>query len=194
MKFQSFNECVAYIRADAYRYNGNYKWISLLRLYFVTIGFRYCVWMRLCAYLSSRRFLFPFYLFAILRIKQVSYRSGIQISWKTKIGKGFYIGHFGTIVVSPDAIIGNNVNISQGVCIGAANRGVRKGAATIGDCVYFAPGCKVVGAVKIGNNVCVGANAVVTKDVADYACVGGVPAKILSFDGVSGYINNIIIR
>lgn len=193
MKFDSFKQCVDYIWKDAYRYNGTYKGLSFLRLYLVTIGFRYTVWMRLCTYLMTRIYLFPLYVCAIFRLKHLSYKSGIQISWRTKIGKGFYIGHFGTIVVSPYAIIGNNVNIFQGVCIGAANRGSKKGAATIGDCVYFGPGSKVVGAVKIGNNVCVGANAVVTKDVADEACVGGVPAKILSFDGVSSYINNIVV-
>lgn len=90
------------------------------------------------------------------------------------------------------AILGKNVNISQGCCVGAANRGKRKGAATIGNCVYLGPGCKVVGAVNIGNNVCVGANAVVTNDIPDEACVGGIPAKIQPMEGVESCIGKTV--
>lgn len=192
MRFESFKDCRSFIWADAYRYNGNYKLLSFLRLYFITIGFRYTVWMQLCTYFMTRRYLLLLYIIAVFRLKHLSYKSGIQISWKTQIGKGFYIGHFGTIVVSPMAVLGNNVNISQGCCVGAANRGKRKGAATIGDCVYLGPGSKVVGAVNIARNVCVGANAVVTNDVPAEACVGGIPAQILSMEGVQGYIEKTV--
>lgn len=190
MKFLSFKECRDFIWADAYRYTGNYKWSSFMRLYFVTIGFRYTVWMRLCTYLMTRKSLIFLYYLSLFRLKHLSYKSGIQISWKTKIGKGFYIGHFGTIVVSPLAVLGENVNVSQGCCIGAANRGRRKGAATIGSSVYLGPGSKIVGSVSIGNNVCIGANAVVTEDLPDGAVGGGIPCKILSFKGSEFYVNN----
>lgn len=57
------------------------------------------------------------------------------------------------------------------------------GAPNIGNnCVFFA-GSKIIGDISIGNNVVVGANAVVVKDVPDNAVVGGVPAKILNFNG-----------
>lgn len=189
MSFNSLCECISYIKSDAYRYTGKSGFFSFLKLYIITIGFRYTVWMRLCTYFMTRKWSLPFYLWSIFRLKYLSYKSGIQISWKTQIGKGFYIGHFGTIVISPHAILGNNVNISQGCCIGAANRGKRKGAAIIGDCVYFGPGSKVVGAVKIGNNVCVGANAVVTSDIHNEACVAGIPATVISMNGVESYID-----
>lgn len=192
MRFISFHECKNYICSDAYRYYGNSGLVTFWKLYIFTIGFRYTVWMRLCTYFMTRKWALPLYAWSIFRVKHLSYKSGIQISWKTQIGKGFYIGHFGTIVVSPMAVIGNNVNISQGCCVGAANRGPRKGSATIGNCVYLGPGSKVVGAVKIGNNVCVGANAVVTSDIPDEACVGGVPAKIISMDGIDSYIEKTV--
>lgn len=51
----------------------------------------------------------------------------------------------------------------------------------IGDNVMLFSGCKILGDVKIGNNVVVGANAVVVKDVPDNAVVAGVPAKVLNF-------------
>lgn len=115
---------------------------------------------------------------------------GIQIPYKTKIGKGFYIGHFGTIIVNGNAVIGDNVNISQGVTIGQANRGKRKGVPIIGNEVYIGPGAKIVGKVVIGNNVAIGANAVVTNDIPDNACVVGVPARIINMQGAEGYVNN----
>lgn len=50
----------------------------------------------------------------------------------------------------------------------------------------------IVGAVRIGNNVAIGAGAVVTKDIPDNATVAGVPAKIISMKGSEGYVNSKI--
>jgi serine O-acetyltransferase len=49
--------------------------------------------------------------------------------------------------------------------------------------VYLAPGAKVIGPITIGNEVAIGANAVVTKDLPDKAVAVGVPAKIISYKG-----------
>lgn len=136
--------------------------------------------MRWCAFLAGRR------------LRSCSIRYGIQIPHATCIGKGFYIGHFGTIVVNGGAVLGRNVNISQGVTVGQANRGPRKGCATIGDNVYIGPGAKIVGAVRIGSDVAVGANAVVTCDLPDHAVAAGVPARVLSLRGSIGYINRTV--
>jgi len=125
-----------------------------------------------------------------MRLRHYSYKFGIQIPFATQIGRGFYIGHFSCIVVSPETIIGKNVNISQGVTIGKKDSGIRKGAAIINDEVYIGPGAKLIGRVVIGKNVAIGANAVVTKDVPENAVVGGVPAKIISMNGATDYINN----
>lgn len=117
---------------------------------------------------------------------------GIQIPISCKIGEGFYIGHWGTIVVNSGVEIGNNVNISQGVTIGLLNRGKRMGTPIIGNEVYIGPGAKILGNIIIGNNVAIGANAVVLNDVPDNACVAGVPAKIVSMNGAGGYVNRKI--
>jgi serine O-acetyltransferase len=117
------------------------------------------------------------------------FKFGIQIGYEVEMGSGFYIGHFGTIIISSSAVVGNNCNISQGVTIGRTNQGERAGAPTIGDNVYIGPGAKVFGNIKIGDNVAIGANAVVTKDVDPGVVVAGVPARILSNKGSFGYIN-----
>ena len=107
----------------------------------------------------------------------------------TVIGAGFYIGHFGGIVVSPKAKIGNNCNLSQGVTIGRVNRGPKKGYPTIGNNVYVGPGAKIIGAIDLGNNVTIGANCVVTKDIPDDSVVVGIPGKVISSEGSDGYVS-----
>lgn len=186
------SELITYIKSDAYRYVGRANLLKIIMLYIMNTGFRYLCWMRICSCLRTSRFLIPFWALTELRLSLVSHRSGIQIPSSTTVGKGFYIGHFGTIVISSGAIIGKNVNISPGLNIGRANRGEHKGYPIIGDNVYIGPGVKIVGAVKVGNNVAIGANAVVTKDVPDNAVVVGVPAKVISFEGAEGYVNRTV--
>lgn len=152
-------------------------------------GLRFSFWMRLCSVLRGKKIWLPVYALALQRFNHYKYKFGISIPFVTKIGKGFYIGHYGCIVVNPGTVIGNNVNISQGVTIGATNRGNKAGVAVIGDGVYIAPGVKIIGAIHIGNNVAIGANAVVTHDVPDNAVVAGVPARIISMNGAEGYVN-----
>lgn len=175
------------IRKDLYRYTGGG---GFLKSYFLIPGFKYTFFFRLVQSTGRKKYLFPFALLLKIKLILMQRHYGIQIPWNTKIGKGFYIGHYGTIVVNGSVVIGDNVNISQGVTLGQANRGKHKGCPIIGNGVYIGPGAKIVGKVIIGNNVAIGANAVVTSDIPDNACVGGVPAKILSMNGAEGYVNN----
>ena len=101
-------------------------------------------------------------------------------------GPGLAIVHYGTIVVSEHSSIGENCRIHAGVNIGA-NAG-EKVAATIGNNVYIGPGAKIVGKVHIGDNVVIGANAVVTHDIPDGVTVGGVPARIISNNDSSKHL------
>lgn len=101
---------------------------------------------------------------------------GIWLGPLSEIGPGFYIGHYGGIVVR--GIFGENCSISQGVTIGSKGAGKTAGWPVFGDNVYIAAGAKVIGDVKIGNNVRIGANAVVISDVPDNSLAVGIPAKI----------------
>lgn len=189
----SFKELKKYWYSDLFRYEEtqivNVK--KLILRQYISPGYRYTFWMRLCRYLSHKNKLYsPLYLIAMIILQRRKYKYGIEISPKTRIGTGFYIGHFGGIVINSQAEIGKNCNVSQGVTIGMANRGEKKGVAIIGDNVYIGPGAKIVGAVRIGNNAAIGANCVVTKDVPDNAVVVGVPGKVISMNGSKGYIGN----
>ncbi|CAD5978426.1 serine O-acetyltransferase [Planktothrix agardhii] len=112
----------------------------------------------------------------------------INIPSKTQIGKGFYIGHFGGIIINQDVKIGENCNISQGVTIGVGGRGEKSGCPVIGDQVFIGPGAKIFGKIRIGNDVAIGANAVVTKDLPDNAVAMGIPAKIISYEGSQDFV------
>lgn len=185
---KNFKEYKEFIKSDLYRYWAGTTIKIFIKSYVKVPGFRYMFWLRTASYFWPRNKVIG--VISIIIWRRLSFKFGIQIPFRTNIAKGFYIGHFSCIVVSPDAIIGKNVNISQGVTIGKTTRGKNAGAAIISDEVYIGPGAKIVGAVKIGKNVAIGANAVVTRDVPDNAVVGGVPAKIISMDGAEGYINN----
>ena len=109
---------------------------------------------------------------------------GIEIPRRATIGPGLYIGHFGTIIVAPDAVIGENCSLSQDVTIGISGRGARRGVPLIGDNVYIAPGARLFGRIRIGHNVKIGANAVVNRDVPDNAILVLDPGfRIVSFKG-----------
>lgn len=183
--FRSFKE---FIVSDLFRHTGSTDLKTFLKSYFKIPGFRYMFWFRAVNYLQNVNGLLSLY--ARMRLRHYAIKYGIMIPYLTKIDKGFYIGHFSCIVVSAEVLIGRNVNISQGVTIGQTYRGSHVGTPIIGDEVYIGPGAKIIGKIKIGRNVSIGANAVVTKDVPDNAVVAGVPARIISMDGAEGYINN----
>src|SRR5690606_6957595 len=117
-------------------------------------------WLRLCQYLLSKgKIMLSFYVLAAYRLQRLKYKYGISISPPTNIGKGFYIGHFGDIVINRNVVIGDNCSISQGVTLGANNRGAKKGVPTVGNNVYIGAGAKIIGNVTIGDYACIGASA-----------------------------------
>lgn len=180
-----------YIRADLFRYCGKTDKKSLRKFKKKSAGFRFTYYMRMCNYYRNRRILkyiiFPFYK---IKKNRAGIKFGYDIYELTDIGKGFHIAHMSGIVIHKDAVLGENVSISHCVTIGQT---IKKGEIhipVIGNNVYIAPGAKVIGDIRVGNFVAIGANAVVTKDVPDNAVVAGVPAKVLSFNGVGEYVIN----
>ena len=185
-----FKEVIYLIKTDLYRQKeGRINTGIFLRSLLSHAEFKYTFWMRLTGYLREHKIYKygPAHL-ANFILRHYQYKFGILIPSQTRIGSGFYISHFGGIVVSAHTVIGKNVSISPQVVIGRTTRGERQGNAVIGDNVYIGPGAKIIGKVKIGNNVAIGANCVVTKDVPDNAVVVGIPAEVISYHGAEGYI------
>ncbi|WP_053375561.1 serine O-acetyltransferase [Paenibacillus sp. FJAT-27812] len=187
-----FKELKLFWFSDLYRYEESEK-VSMKKVFyrqFMLPGFHYMFWFRLCRYLRLKsKVWYPFYAFSMVMLQRYKYKYGISISPATDIGKGFYIGHYGGIVISSKAKIGDNCVIMQGVTIGASNRGKSKGVPTIGNNVYMGAGAKIIGAITIGDHAAIGANAVVTRDVPNNGVVSGIPAEVVSMQGSEGYIS-----
>lgn len=121
-------------------------------------------------------YLWHFYFF-----KRLQYKLHFQI-YPNTLGPGFRIYHVGNFThVGPNVKIGKNCTIVSGVVFGNKSEENDNRQVIVGDNVYFGLDCKILGPLHIGNNVSIGANAVVTKDIPDNAIVGGVPAKIIKF-------------
>lgn len=115
---------------------------------------------------------------AFLGHKIIEIATSISLPASAEIGKGFYIGHFGGIIVHSNAKIGEGCSIGTGVVVGTRGLG-SKGVPIIGNNVYIGVGAKVLGGINIGNNVKIGANSVVISDIPDNATAVGIPAKVV---------------
>jgi serine O-acetyltransferase len=178
------------LACDLYRYAGKADVPTLIRHLIHQPGFKFTFAFRMASKYEGNAFMFPLSRFLHRRYY---YKYGIQIPWRTKIGKGLFIAHFGNIVIHPEAILGDNCNLAHGVTIGVASRGKRKGCPTIGSRVWFGTGSVVVGKVTVGDNVLIAPNAFVNFDVPSDAIVLGNPAKVIPRkDATAGYIESIM--
>ena len=104
----------------------------------------------------------------------------IWIDPQAQIGGGLYINHFGTIWVNPGVVIGKFCNLRHGVTIGLGGAEEGRGVPTLGDRVNIGPYAVIVGKIRIGDDVGIGANSLVVSDLPDRAVAVGVPARIIS--------------
>jgi serine O-acetyltransferase len=115
----------------------------------------------------------PYILFLRWKYQKFSIRLGFSIPINV-FEEGLCIEHYGSIVVSRHARIGKNCDIASCVNIGGEGS-----AAKIGDFCYIGPGAKIIKPVVLGNNVKIGANAIVNQSFGDNIVLAGVPAKIV---------------
>lgn len=175
------------IQKDFYRESG--RWLSRfeIRKKCINPNLHFIYWLRKAQKQPKNTLLGKYYRW-ILRKYQIRY--GYQIYPETQIGAGFYLGHWGAVVINPKAIIGNNCNIAQGVTIGQENRGKNKGVPHIGNEVWIGPNAVLVGNISIGDNVLIAPNAYVNTDVPPNSIAIGNPAKIIEKENATeGYIN-----
>ena len=109
--------------------------------------------------------------------KLIQIVTGIELPCEVPIGRNFVIEHSGGIVISGFASFGDNCRIRNGVVVGLS-RVDEPCAPQIGNDVDIGTGAKVLGNIRIGNGVRIGANAVVITDVPDDCLAVGVPAAI----------------
>lgn len=123
-----------------------------------------------------------------MRLEEIIFPTAVLRYYGVKIGPGFYVPHPLGIVIG-GATIGKNFTISQNCTIGGRKPvgaykvepagWYAKDTITIGDWVFMGTGSCVFGPIKIGDNVIIGANSIVTKNVPSNVMVAGIPARVI---------------
>ena len=182
------------LRADVCRYGGGTDARAMRRAWIREPGFRFTWYLRKVAFYAERKRSVHVFAYAYnrLMLNRYRFRYGFDISPQTSIGPGFYLGHFGGVVISPFAVLGANVNVAQGVTIGATSRGVRRGAPTIEDRVWVGANAILVGRITVGREALIAPGAYVNFDVPARSVVLGNPGKIAAETGSDGYINHVL--
>lgn len=114
---------------------------------------------------------------AVLAHRFWSAVSGADIPLNSNLGGGLVLPHPAGVVVHPDAVLGPNCLLFQGVTIGSG--GSRPGLPRLGGHVDVGAGAKILGGITVGDHARIGANAVVLVDVPAHGLAVGVPARIL---------------
>ena len=152
---------------------------SWLEVVFTYAGFHALLAYRVSHWLKAHKV--PFFPRLISQIAR--WLTGIEIHPSAKIGRGFFIDHGMGVVIGETAEIGDYVTLFQGVTLGGTGKERGKRHPTVGSHVVVGAGAKILGGITIGDNVKIGANSVVLKNVAANSTVIGVPARVIKTQG-----------
>ena len=146
---------------------------NILYVIFMYQGFHSLVFHRIA------HWFYKCHLFFLARlISQIArFFTGIEIHPGAKIGRRLFIDHGMGIVIGETATIGNDCTIYHGVTLGGTGKDKKKRHPDLGDNVLVGCGAKILGPIKIGDNVKIGANSVVLKDVLENTTIVGIPGK-----------------
>ena len=136
-------------------------------------GFHILVFYKIGHFFYKHHFLF----IARLISQLGRFLTGIEIHPGAKIGRRLFIDHGMGIVIGETATIGNDCTIYHGVTLGGTGKDKYKRHPDLGNNVMVGCGAKVLGPIKIGDNVKIGANAVVLKDAEENSTIVGIPCR-----------------
>jgi len=149
---------------------------NTLQIILTYAGVQAVFWYRIAnfLYLNKCKFMAEFITYAV--------RSSlnIEIHPAATIGKRLFIDHGTGVVIGATAVIGDDVTIFHGVTLGGIGRGDSTGKRhpTVENRVMIGAGAKILGNVTLGEECCVGANAVILSDVPKKSTAVGVPGVI----------------
>ena len=140
---------------------------NILQVIILYPGFHILVFHKISHFLYINKLIFLARL-----ISQIGrFFTGIEIHPRAKIGKRLFIDHGMGVVIGETATIGDDCTIYHNSTLGGTGKETMKRHPDIGNNVIIGAGAKVLGAIKIGDNVKVGANATVTKNIPDNVTV-----------------------
>ena len=111
------------------------------------------------------------------------FMTGVEIHPAAKLGRRFFIDHAMGVVIGETTVVGDDCVLYQGVTLGGTGNECGKRHPTLGNNVTVGTGAKVLGNIAIGDNVKIGGNSVVVKDVPDNCTVVGIPGRIVKRNG-----------
>lgn len=111
------------------------------------------------------------------------FMTGVEIHPAAQLGRRFFIDHAMGVVIGETTIVGDDCVLYQGVTLGGTGKESGKRHPTLGNNVTVGSGAKVLGNIHIGDNVKIGGNSVVVKDVPPDSTVVGVPGRVVRRNG-----------
>jgi serine O-acetyltransferase len=124
-------------------------------------------------------------------ISQISrFFTGIEIHPGATIGRRFFIDHGMGVVIGETTEIGDDVLLYQGVTLGGTGNETGKRHPTLGNGVVVGTGAKILGNIRIGDHVRVGAGSVVVHPVPDYSTVVGIPGRVVRMRDQDGVLEH----
>jgi serine O-acetyltransferase len=152
---------------------------SVLEIVLCYPGFHAILWHRVAHALYEARL--P--LVARILSSIVRFWTGIEIHPGARIGRRFFIDHGMGVVIGETTEIGDDVLVFQGVTLGGTGNERGKRHPTLGNNVVVGSGAKVLGSIRIGDHVKIGAGSVVVRPVPDYSTVVGIPGRVVRMRG-----------
>jgi serine O-acetyltransferase len=124
-------------------------------------------------------------------VSQISrFLTGIEIHPGATIGRRFFIDHGMGVVIGETTEIGDDVLLYQGVTLGGTGNEKGKRHPTLGNGVVVGTGAKVLGNIRIGDHVKIGAGSVVVHPVPDNSTVVGIPGRVVRTRGETGVLEH----
>jgi serine O-acetyltransferase len=109
--------------------------------------------------------------------------TGVEIHPAAQLGRRLFIDHAMGVVIGETTVVGDDCVLYQGVTLGGTGNESGKRHPTLGDRVTVGTGAKVLGNIHIGDNVRIGGNSVVVKDVPNDCTVVGIPGRVVKRNG-----------
>lgn len=110
--------------------------------------------------------------------------TNVDIHPGAKIGRRLFIDHGAGVVIGETAEVGDDVTLYHGVTLGGTSWNKEKRHPTLGNNVLIGAGAKILGPIRLGDHVRVGANSVVNKNVPACCTVVGIPGRVVHRKGV----------
>lgn len=181
---QSKKDYLYYLAADKISLGITRRWPPLICIYESDVIWKFQRLLRKAEYLHNcrnRGLAKIYYKWVQYKLFHAQLRTGFSIPMNV-FGPGLSISHIGPITINGFAKVGKNCRLHPNTCIGIDGR--KSGVAKIGDNCYISTGAKIIGDITICDDVCIGANAVVVKDIHTSGTTwGGAPAKQIATQG-----------